>query len=355
MEPWDGPASIAFTDGVQIGAVLDRNGLRPSRYYVTKDGLVVMASEAGVLDIAPENVVLKGRLQPGRMFLVDTEQGRIVRRGDQARDRHANAVPSWLDENLITSTTCPPPPVRHEPDHETLLQRQQAFGYTFEDLQILLGADGATASRRSARWATTRRSRCSRTGRSLLYNYFKQLFAQVTNPPVDCIREEIIMSAETGHRLRGQPARARADRRHRSSSCTPDPHQRGVGEAPAHGRLPGPARFKASRCRSCSGSRRGEGLVKAMEELVRLMARGDQRGLQHHHPVRPRRHRETRADPGAARRAAVHHHLIREGLRTRVGLVLETGEPREVHHFALLIGYGAARSTRTWPSRPSTT
>ena len=200
MEPWDGPASIAFTDGKKIGAVLDRNGLRPSRYYVTKDDLVIMASEVGVLDIPPERVLQKGRLQPGRMFLIDTEEGRIVADEEIKQKIATRASLSRMAEResdpagrCAGSRHCRP-----SPDHETLLQRQQAFGYTFEDLAHPDAADGARRRpKRSARWARTRRWRCLSDKPQLLYNYFKQLFAQVTNPPIDCIREEIIMSTET--------------------------------------------------------------------------------------------------------------------------------------------------------------
>ena len=198
LEPWDGPASIAFTDGRQIGAVLDRNGLRPSRYYVTKDGLVVMASEAGVLDIPPENVLLKGRLQPGRMFLVDTEQGRIVDDAEiKAKIATERPYRQWLDEHLVHLEDLPEPPHVPPPDRDTLLQRQIAFGYTHEDERLLLtpmARDGVEAVGSMGNDAAL--AVLSNQPR-LLYDYFKQLFAQVTNPPIDCIREEIITSAET--------------------------------------------------------------------------------------------------------------------------------------------------------------
>jgi glutamate synthase (NADPH/NADH) large chain len=198
MEPWDGPASIAFTDGVQMCAVLDRNGLRPSRFYVTKDGLVVMASEAGVLDIEPDNVLQKGRLQPGRMFVVDTAQGRIIE-DEEIKKAIASAHPyrKWLNEHMVHLSDIPDAPEIPLPDHQTLLQRQIAFGYTNEDERILLAPmarDGVEAvgsmGNDAALAVLSSRPR-------LLYDYFKQLFAQVTNPPIDCIREEIIIGAET--------------------------------------------------------------------------------------------------------------------------------------------------------------
>ena len=248
MEPWDGPASIAFTDGIRIGAVLDRNGLRPSRYYVTKDDLVIMASEVGVLDIPPEQVAAKGRLQPGRMFLVDLEQGRIIA-DDELKQRHRHrSIPTaeWLRDNMrVAGRSARRPPSPHEPDHDTVLQRQQAFGYTCEDLQHPDGADGPRRQR-GGRLDGQRRRPGRALGRpQLLYNYFKQLFAQVTNPPVDCIREEIIMSMETTigreyNLLEPTPRIGPADQ-----AEVADPDQRRAGQAaPARRQRPA-AGFKS--------------------------------------------------------------------------------------------------------------
>src|SRR5438045_4123359 len=198
MEPWDGPASIAFTDGVRVGAVLDRNGLRPSRYYVTTDDLVVMASEVGVLDIPPERIVHKGRLRPGRMFLVDLEQGRIID-DNEIKDTVASAKPYalWLRENLVTLEDLPAGPVVYRPDHNTVFERQQAFGYTREDLKILMAPMAVEGNEAIGSMGNDAALAVLSDRPQLLYNYFKQLFAQVTNPPVDCIREELIMSMET--------------------------------------------------------------------------------------------------------------------------------------------------------------
>src|SRR4051794_12649958 len=198
MEAWDGPASIAFTDGIRIGAVLDRNGLRPSRYYVTKSGLVIMASEVGVLDVPPEDVLQKGRLQPGRMFLVDLEQGRIVA-DEELKQTIATQQPygRWLRENMVSLEELPAGPVVHLPDHENVLRRQQAFGYTYEDLKILLPPMATTGNEAVGSMGNDAALAVLSDRPQLLYNYFKQLFAQVTNPPVDSIREEIIMSMET--------------------------------------------------------------------------------------------------------------------------------------------------------------
>jgi len=341
MEPWDGPASIAFTDGRQIGAILDRNGLRPSRYYVTKDGLVIMASEAGVLDIPPEEVLTKGRLQPGRMFLIDTEQGRIIEDEEIKREIcGARPYRQWLDEHLVQLADLPEAPVAETPDHETLLQRQIAFGYTHEDERIILtpmARDGVEAigsmGNDSALAVLSNKPR-------LLYDYFKQLFAQVTNPPIDCIREEIITSAETrlgseGNLLNPQPSACR-----RVELKWPILTNEEFAKI-RRTQLPGlhvgvlPILFRVTR---------GEkGLAKSMEELsimarrmieedeVNVLVLSDRGVTRDYAPI-----------PSLLAIAGLHHYLIREGLRTRVSLVLETGEAREVHHFALLIGYGCS-------------
>ena len=197
MEPWDGPASMVFTDGTVIGAVLDRNGLRPSRYCVTNDGLVIMASEVGVLDVPPENIVLKGRLQPGKMFLVDTREGRII---DDTELKHKMASEKpyrqWLNENLVRLADLPE---RHvpEPDHETVLLRQQIFGYTHEDLRILMAPMAKNGEEAIGSMGTDTPLAVLSDRAPSLFNYFKQLFAQVTNPPLDAIREELVTSMST--------------------------------------------------------------------------------------------------------------------------------------------------------------
>src|SRR5712675_236149 len=198
MEPWDGPASIAFTDGVRVGAVLDRNGLRPSRYYVTKDDLVVMSSEVGVLDIPPDRVLEKGRLQPGRIFLVDTELGRIV--GDEElKERIVRQAPygEWLRESMVRSENLPAPIRSMPPDRETLIRRQEVFGYTSEDVKILIAPMATTGNEAIGSMGTDTPLAVLSERPQPLFNYFQQLFAQVTNPPVDAIREEIIMASET--------------------------------------------------------------------------------------------------------------------------------------------------------------
>jgi glutamate synthase (ferredoxin) len=197
-EPWDGPAAISFTDGIRVGAVLDRNGLRPSRFYVTKDDLVVMASELGVHDIPPDQIVAKGRLAPGRMFLVDTEQQRIIT-DEELKDELANAQPyrQWLNENTVHLDALPEPPYVHTSNPSTVLLRQRAFGYTNEDLRLLIQPMAAEGHEAVGSMGTDTPLAVLSARPQLLYNYFKQLFAQVTNPPVDGIREELIMSAKT--------------------------------------------------------------------------------------------------------------------------------------------------------------
>ena len=344
MEPWDGPASIAFTDGIRVGAQLDRNGLRPSRYYVTSDGLVVMASEVGVLDIPPEKIVRKGRLQPGRMFLVDTSLGCIV--GDEElKERIARQHPyrEWLDRYMVQLEDLPKPAKVHEPDHETVLRRQEVFGYTAEEVKMLvtpLATDGVEPNGSMGNDAPL--AVLSERPQPL-FSYFKQLFAQVTNPPVDAIREEIIMAAETsvgpeGNLLEPGPECAR-------QLSLPSPVLRNEdlekiraldGGVASKGlkAVTLPMVFKAA-----AG---GAGLRKALEDLrwkaSECIAEGNNIII-----LSDRGHdAEDAPIPSLLAVSAVQHHLIREGTRTRVGLVLETGEPREVHHFALLIGYGAS-------------
>ena len=341
MEPWDGPASIAFTDGTCIGAVLDRNGLRPSRYYVTKDGLVIMASEVGVLDIAPENVLQKGRLQPGRMFLIDLEQGRIIA-DEELKQQMAAAKPyaRWLRENLTALDDLPEAPVAHEPDHRTVLLRQQAFGYTTEDLRTLLApmVDGNEALRSMGNDAALA---VLSERPQLLYNYFKQLFAQVTNPPVDCIREEIIMSMDTTIGREFNLLRPTAESCRQIKLKTPILKNEDMDKLRQLEAVSG-SRFKSITLPILFNVADGPaGLAKAMGVLCRQASAAVATG--HEFIILSDRaiDRQRAPIPALLAVAGVHHHLIREGTRTKVGLILESGEPREVHHFALLVGYGA--------------
>jgi glutamate synthase (ferredoxin) len=346
MEPWDGPASIAFTDGIRIGATLDRNGLRPSRYYVTKDGLVVLASEVGVLDIPADRILTKGRLQPGRMFLVDTEEGRIVA-DEEIKLRTANEKPygQWLRDNLVTLQEVPEAPSPREPDHETVIKRQLAFGYSREDVEQLVLAMGKEGVEPVGSMGDDTPLAVLSERPQLLYNYFKQLFAQVTNPPIDCIREELIMATDTtvgpeqnlldptplsAHQIKlGTPILTNEELEKLRYLSTP----KGRSGAWAFKATTIPILFPPE-----AG---GSGLERALDDVCRrasaAVAAGTNIIVLSDRGVDP----ENAPIPALLAVAGVHHHLIREGTRTRVGLVLESGEPREVHHFALLIGYGA--------------
>jgi glutamate synthase (ferredoxin) len=342
MEPWDGPASIAFSDGLRIGAVLDRNGLRPSRYYVTKDGLVIMASEVGVLDVPPENVLAKGRLQPGRMFLVDLEQGRIIA-DDELKRTIATEEPyaEWLRDNLVALEDVHQAPVAHEPDHETVLQRQQAFGYTTEDLRFLMAPMAADGNEAVGSMGNDAALAVLSDRPQLLYGYFKQLFAQVTNPPVDAIREEIIMSMETtigaeANLLEPAPGSAR-----QIKLKTPILRNDELDKLRQIEGLTG-GRFKSV---TLPMLYRIDGGVAGLERALRALCKHASTAIATGHEFIILSDRAIDRDhapiPALLAVAAVHHHLIREGTRTKVGLILESGEPREVHHYALLIGYGA--------------
>ncbi|MDH3514227.1 MAG: glutamate synthase large subunit, partial [Gammaproteobacteria bacterium] len=339
MEPWDGPASIAFTDGTVIGAVLDRNGLRPSRYYVTKDGLVVMASEVGVLDIPPENVLIKERLHPGRIFLVDTREGRII---DDAelKKRYTSAHPyrEWLTQNLVPLDTLPKPPQVPEPDHATVLQRQQAFGYTHEDLRILMAPMAQQGMEPVGSMGNDAALAVLSDKPRLLYDYFKQLFAQVTNPPLDAIREELVTQIETplgpeSNLLQPGAESCRMLKLKTAILSNEELAKIRHLDRPGFKSVTLPMLFPA-------GSD-GQGLARALRELCQkasaaidqghtfiiLSDRGVDAG---HMPI-----------PALLATAGVHHHLVREGTRVKVGLIVESGEPRETHHMALLLGYGA--------------
>jgi glutamate synthase (NADPH/NADH) large chain len=346
MEPWDGPASIAFTDGVRIGAVLDRNGLRPSRYYVTKDDLVILSSEVGVLDIPADRIEHKGRLRPGRMFLVDTNQGRIVA-DEEIKLSTASDKPYalWLRENLVSLPEVPEAPSAHENDRRTLLERQIAFGYSEEDVELILRPMAHDGVEPLGSMGNDTPLAVLSERPQPLYNYFKQLFAQVTNPPVDSIREDIIMSADTTigpelNLLEATPLSA-----HRIRLSTPILNNEELEKlrtlSAPRGR-DGQWRFKSMTLPILyEAARGGDGLRDALERLfndvdaaiesehsfIILSDRALTRGMA---PI-----------PALLAVAGLHHHLVRAGTRTRVGLVLESGEPREVHHFALLIGYGA--------------
>ncbi len=340
IEPWDGPASMAFTDGIRIGACLDRNGLRPSRYYVTKDDVVIMASEAGVLPVAPERVAVKGRLQPGRMFLVDTREGRIVA-DEELKQKYASAHPyqQWLAEHHVLLDKLPPPAEHTEPSHRKILQMQQAFGYTFEDLRFIIGPMARDGQQPLGSMGTDTPLAVLSEKPQLIYNYFKQLFAQVTNPPIDPIREEIITSTFTMAGSRGgllDPG---------PESCSLIRLEQPILTNDELDKLrfidrPG---FKCETLSILFKAEDGaQGLAAALEivfaEADEAIKNGanililSDRGISS----------ELAPIPALLAMAGLHHHLIRNGTRGRTGLILESGEPREVHHYALLIGYGCS-------------
>ena len=339
MEPWDGPASIAFTDGTVIGAVLDRNGLRPSRYYVTKDDIVVMASEVGVLDIPPENVLVKERLHPGRIFLVDTAQGRIIDDEEIKRELAAeHPYAGWLRAHLVDIEDLPPARAE-QPRHETVFQRQQAFGYTQEDLRLLLGPMALKGEEPVGSMGTDTSLAVLSDRPRLLFDYFKQLFAQVTNPPLDAIREELVTSMESTigperNLLEPEP-----------ESCRQIKLKYPVldnDQVAKLRHLPPGSPFRSKTLPLLFDAREGgDGLARAMERICRGASEAVAQGYNililsnrtvdaSHAPV-----------PSLLATAGVHHHLVREGTRTRVGVLVESGDAREVHHVALLLGYGA--------------
>ncbi len=340
MEPWDGPAAIAFTDGRVIGALLDRNGLRPGRYVVTNDELVVMASEAGVLDIEPAQVKMKGRLQPGKMFLVDTVEGRIVP-DKEIKQRLWSRRPyaQWLQENQITIDQLPKPTRMHHPDAETLLRRQRAFGYSDEDLRMILGPMASKGEEPVGSMGTDTPLACLSDHPQSLFNYFKQLFAQVTNPPIDSIREEIVMSLISYIGAERNILSEEPENCHMLKLAHPlltnieleKLRRVSTGDLLA---ITLPALFRVAD---------GEaGLKRALDELCQraslagkagytLLILSDRGVNQEYAPI-----------PSLLALAAVHNLLVQEETRTQVALITESGEPREVMHFALLSGYGAS-------------
>lgn len=340
MEPWDGPAAMSFTDGRVIGAVLDRNGLRPSRYYVTADDTIVLASEVGVLNLAAENIVKKDRLHPGRMLLVDTIEGRIIS-DDEIKERIINEHPyqEWLKEHLISLSELPEAPEAAKSDKEALVQHQQAFGYTYEGIRKFLEPMAKTGVDPIGSMGNDVPLAVLSEKPQLLYSYFKQLFAQVTNPPIDSNFEEIITAQETTigperNLIKPEPESCRQIR-------LPSPIiTNGDLAKIRHINRDG---FKTVTLDIVYPIQEGPGaleiaLEKLFAEADRAIAEGgnllilSDRGL----------NEQLAPIPALLAVSGLHHHLIRQGTRTKVSLLLESGEPREVHHFALLLGYGVS-------------
>ncbi len=338
MEPWDGPASVSFSDGTTVGAVLDRNGLRPSRFYVTSDDLVIMASEVGVLPVEPEKVIQKGRLEPGRMFLVDMNAGRII--GDaELKEQIARQQPygEYLKAHRIHLNDLPEPADTQGIDKDGILQRQKAFGFSYEDLKFLLEPMARNAIEPLGSMGNDAPLAVLSDKPKLLYNYFKQLFAQVTNPPLDAIREELITASNTFLGSEGDVTQPGPESCRMIELSGPIVDNRQLQQIKAIQRegfqvqeLPilfevdgGGAALEKAVSELCASAK------TAIEAGTNLFVLSD-RGVS----------TQMAGMPALLAVAGLHHFLIREGLRTKVSLVLESGEPREVHHFALLIGYG---------------
>ena len=341
MEPWDGPASMAFTDGTVIGAVLDRNGLRPSRYWVTDEGLVVLASEVGVLDIAPERIVHKGRLRPGRMLLVDTAQGRIV---DDAEIKRALAAEkpyqAWLDEHLVDLGSLTRK--RHTTRaHSTVLQRQQVFGYTSEELRLIIEPMARTGAEPIGSMGTDTPLAVLSLRPRLLFDYFAQLFAQVTNPPLDAIREELVtsMGSTVGPEENLLAPTPRACRQIHLPHPTLDNDALATLEG-IHEQLPD---FRAVTIPCVYPVKEGgPALRAALDDVCRQVSVAIAGGA-NVIILSDRPSTATLAPiPSLLFTGAVHHHLLREKTRTQIGLVVVAGDAREVHHMCLLLGYGVA-------------
>ncbi len=343
MEPWDGPACITFTDGHQIGAVLDRNGLRPSRFWITKDGLVVLASEVGVLDIPQDRVLRKGRLQPGKMFLVDLDEGRVIE-DNEIKDSLAASAPygEWLHAGMVRLEDIPAREHIFYP-HSSVLRRQRAFGYTEEELRLIITPMARSGAEPIGSMGTDTPVAVLSDKPRLLFDYFSQLFAQVTNPPLDAIREELVTSLGGSigpeHNLL-DPGPASCRQISLDFPVIDNDQLAKIINVNADGSHPGlSAHVVRGLFQIAEG---GQGLKDRLEEIraevsnainegARIIVLSDRDGDGENAPI-----------PSLLLTAAVHHHLIREKTRTKVGLVVETGEVREVHHVALLVGYGAA-------------
>ncbi|MCH0539898.1 glutamate synthase large subunit [Streptomyces sp. MUM 203J] len=343
MEPWDGPACVTFTDGTQIGAVLDRNGLRPGRYWVTDEGLVVLSSEVGVLDIDPAKVVRKGRLQPGRMFLVDTSEHRIIE-DDEIKAKLASEQPyqDWLESGIIELGDLPEREhIVHT--HASVTRRQQTFGYTEEELRVILAPMARTGTEPIGSMGTDSPIAALSERPRLLFDYFTQLFAQVTNPPLDAIREELVTSLISSLGPQGNlldPGAASCRSVTLPFPVIDNDELAKLIHVNADGDMPGMTAVTLSGLYRVSGG--GDTLAArirevcaeadaAIEDGARLIVLSDRHSDAEHAPI-----------PSLLLTAAVHHHLIRTKQRTQVGLLVEAGDVREVHHVALLIGYGAA-------------
>ncbi len=343
MEPWDGPASIAFSDGVQVGAVLDRNGLRPSRYYVTSDDKVILASEVGVLSSIPSSTVIKkGRLEPGRMFLIDMEEGRIIEDGELKENIAKNApYGEWLNASLINHKDLPQSSTELNDNFDTILTRQKAFGYTFEDLRFLIGPSADSGKQPLGSMGNDSPLAILSEKPQLLFNYFKQLFAQVTNPPIDPIREEIVTASVTFIGTEGNLTNPGPESSRMIKFESPLVEDHVINQLKSLL----PKGFESITLDTCFDPSSKDSITTSLEDsLFNLFSEVDaaiengvnvlilsDRGISSNRV----------AIPSLLACSGLHHHLIRKGTRTKVSIIIESGEPREVQHFALLLGYGA--------------
>ncbi len=338
MEPWDGPASVAFTDGKFIGATLDRNGLRPSRYSLTKDNILVMASEQGALEFPADEIVLKGRLQPGKMFLADLEEGRIVS-DDEIKSKFSTQHPyvDWINEHKIDIDDLALNGEVKQPNHATILQRQKCYGYSQEDLKIVLTPMVNDAYEATGSMGNDAALSVLSNHSINLYNYFHQLFAQVTNPPIDPIREESVMSLTSYIGPQGNLFQhANEDRKFiKLSSPILTNVQleklRGVNEL----------NFKAKTIKTLFDARKKGSMQTSLEEVIQEVENAVNDGYQVIILSTRGISKTKAAIPTLLVTSAVHQHLVKKGIRTNCGLVIETGEAREIHHFATLVGFGA--------------
>ena len=343
MEPWDGPACVTFTNGHQVGAVLDRNGLRPSRYWVTEDGLVVLASEVGVLDFPAEKIVRKGRLQPGKMFLVDIESGRIIE-DDEIKDQLADAAPygQWLADGMVKLSELPAREHIIYP-HKSVVRRQKAFGYTEEELKIIVAPMAKSGGEALGSMGTDTPIAALSNKPRLLFDYFIQLFAQVTNPPLDAIREELVTSLGGSigpeHNLL-DPGPDSCKQISLAFPVIDNDELAKIININVDGEYPELAAHVVRGLFPVTGD--GNTLRQRLEEIKQEVSQAIKDGAH----VIVLSDRDGDAEdcpiPSLLLTAAVHHHLIREKTRTQVGLIVEAGDVREVHHVALLVGYGAA-------------
>ncbi|MCK4974930.1 MAG: glutamate synthase subunit alpha, partial [Sulfurimonas sp.] len=338
MEPWDGPASVAFTDGKIIGATLDRNGLRPSRYSLTKDNILVMASEQGALEFPSDEIVLKGRLQPGKMFLADLEKGRIISDDEIKADiSGGHDYAKWIEKQKINLDDLTLNNEVKQPNHKTILQRQKCFGYTQEDLKIILTPMANTAYEATGSMGNDAALSVLSNASINLYNYFHQLFAQVTNPPIDPIREESVMSLTSYIGPQGNLFQeVDEDRKFiklKSPILTNEQFEKLNGISQFN--------FRAKTISILFDPTEKGSMKEALDSVIKQASDSVRDGFEVIILSTRGTAKKKAAIPTLLATSAVHHHLIHEGIRTNCGLVVETGEAREIHHFATLIGYGA--------------